>query len=62
VVWVLFDAYSGWASHKNLVSADTNNTYPYDFFEGERNFYFECLQTVVGKFGYKCYLKASRLF
>ncbi|GFG28488.1 hypothetical protein Cfor_11377, partial [Coptotermes formosanus] len=48
VVLVLFEAYSGWASHKNIESADKSNTYPYDFFEGERNFYFECWQTVVG--------------
>lgn len=48
VVLVLFEAYSGWASHKNIESADQNNTYPYDFFEGEQNFYFECLQTVIG--------------
>lgn len=61
MVLVLFEAYSGWASHKNIESADKSNTYPYDFFEGERNFYFECWQTVVGKFGDGHYLKVSRV-
>lgn len=61
MVLVLFEAYSRWVSHKNIESADKNNTYPFDFFEGEQNFYFECLQTVVGKYGARHYLKVSRL-
>ena len=61
MVLVLCEAYSRWASHKNIESADKNNTYSFDFFEGEQNFYFECLQTVVGKCGARCYLKVSRL-
>jgi len=61
VVLVLFEAYSRWASHKNVESADKNSTYSFEFFEGEQNFYFECLQTVVGKCGAKHYLKVSGL-
>jgi len=61
VVLVLFEAYSRWASHKNIESADKNNRYSFDFFEGEQNFYFECLQTVVGKCGSRHYLKVSIL-
>lgn len=49
MVLALFEAYSGWASHKTLESTDGNSTSPYDLFEGERSFYFECLQTVLGK-------------
>ncbi|XP_021941631.1 protein ARV1 [Zootermopsis nevadensis] len=48
VVLALFEAYSGWTTHRNVGSTDGNNTSPYDLFEGERSFYFECLQTVFG--------------
>jgi hypothetical protein len=61
VVLVLFEAYSRWASHKNIESAEENSTYPFDFFEGEQSFYFECLQTIVGKFHARHYLKVSGL-
>jgi hypothetical protein len=49
VVLVLLEAYSEWSAHKDVVSAVRSHTSPYDLFEGEQTFYFECLHAVVGK-------------
>jgi hypothetical protein len=49
VILVLFEAYSDWTTHKDVESAVRSHTSSYDLFEGERSFYFECLQTVVGE-------------
>lgn len=48
VILVLFEAYSEWMTHKDVKSSGKSHTSPYDLFEGEQSFYFECLQTVVG--------------
>lgn len=49
MILVLFEAYSEWMTHKGVKSSVKSHTSPYDLFEGEQSFYFECLQTVVGK-------------
>lgn len=49
MILVLFEAYSEWMTHKDVKSSVKSHTSPYDLFEGEQSFYFECLQTVVGK-------------
>jgi hypothetical protein len=49
VILVLFEAYSEWASHKDVESAVKSHTSPYDFLEGERSFSLECLRSFVGK-------------
>jgi hypothetical protein len=49
VILVLFEAYSEWTSHKDVESVVKSHTSPYDLFEGEQSFCFECLRSVVGK-------------
>jgi hypothetical protein len=49
VILVLLEAYSEWTSHKDAESAVKSHTSTYELFEGEQSFFFECLQTVVGK-------------
>jgi hypothetical protein len=49
VILVLFEAYSEWTSHKDTESAVKNHTSPYDLFEVEQSFCFECLRSVIGK-------------